>query len=143
VRALEDKFYDIELNHVPRKYNEEADELAKVTSGRITIPPNVFARDMAKLSVDLEPPPSSQEEPSGAPSNPTGAEPMDEDLLNEVFVPSLLESYGVDEAEAMETEPPPAQRIGGPNTSLGLIEGNLPLLGSKPDTSPGWPSRSL
>jgi hypothetical protein len=33
VRALEDKFYDIELNHVPRKYNEEADELAKIASG--------------------------------------------------------------------------------------------------------------
>jgi hypothetical protein len=33
VRALEDKFYGIELNHVPRKYNEEADELAKNTSG--------------------------------------------------------------------------------------------------------------
>jgi ribonuclease HI len=26
--ALEDKFYGIELNHVPRRYNEEADELA-------------------------------------------------------------------------------------------------------------------
>jgi ribonuclease HI len=33
VRALEDKFYDIELNHVPRWYNEEADELAKIASG--------------------------------------------------------------------------------------------------------------
>jgi hypothetical protein len=33
VRALEDKFYGIELNHVPRRYNEEADELAKITSG--------------------------------------------------------------------------------------------------------------
>jgi hypothetical protein len=33
VRALEDKFYGIELNHVPRKYNEEADELAKIASG--------------------------------------------------------------------------------------------------------------
>jgi ribonuclease HI len=43
VRALEDKFYGIELNHVPRRYNEEADELAKIASGRITIPPNVFA----------------------------------------------------------------------------------------------------
>jgi ribonuclease HI len=43
VRALEDKFYSIELNHVPRQYNEEADELAKITSGRITVPPNVFA----------------------------------------------------------------------------------------------------
>jgi hypothetical protein len=29
VRALEDKFYGIELNHVPHRYNEEADELAK------------------------------------------------------------------------------------------------------------------
>jgi ribonuclease HI len=33
VRALEDKFYGIELNHVPRRYNEEADELAKIASG--------------------------------------------------------------------------------------------------------------
>jgi ribonuclease HI len=33
VRALEDKFYDIELKHIPRKYNEEADELAKIASG--------------------------------------------------------------------------------------------------------------
>jgi hypothetical protein len=42
VRALEDKFYAIELNHVPRRYNEEADELAKIASGQITVPPNVF-----------------------------------------------------------------------------------------------------
>jgi ribonuclease HI len=33
VRALEDKFYGIELNHVPRRYNKEADELAKISSG--------------------------------------------------------------------------------------------------------------
>jgi hypothetical protein len=33
VRALEDKFYGIELNHVARKYNEEADELAKIALG--------------------------------------------------------------------------------------------------------------
>jgi ribonuclease HI len=39
MRALEHKFYGIELNHVPRRYNEEADELAKIASGRITIPP--------------------------------------------------------------------------------------------------------
>jgi hypothetical protein len=59
VRALEDKFYDIELNHVPRQYNEEADELAKIVSGRITLPPNIFARDVARPSVNLEPIPSS------------------------------------------------------------------------------------
>jgi ribonuclease HI len=42
VRALEDKFYGIELNHVPHRYNEEEDELTKIASGRITVPPNVF-----------------------------------------------------------------------------------------------------
>jgi ribonuclease HI len=107
VRALEDKFYGMELNHVPRRYNEEADELAKIASGRITVPPNVFVRDVARPSVNLEPTLSSQEEPSGAPSNPTGVEPMDEDPSNEAFVLSLLEGYGADEAEAMDTEPVP------------------------------------
>jgi hypothetical protein len=107
VHALEDKFYDIELNHVPRKYNEEVDELAKIASGRITIPPNVFARDVAKPSADLGSAPTNQEEPSGAPSNPVGAESMDEDPSKEAFVLSLLEGYGMDEAEAMETEPAP------------------------------------
>jgi ribonuclease HI len=33
VRALKDKFYGIELNHIPRRYNEEVDELAKIVSG--------------------------------------------------------------------------------------------------------------
>jgi hypothetical protein len=107
IRALEEKFYGIQLNHVPRQYNEEADELAKITSGRITVPLNVFARDVARPSVNLEPTPSSQEEPLGAPSDPTGMEPMDEDPSNEAFILSLLEGYGVDEAEAMDTEPVP------------------------------------
>jgi hypothetical protein len=43
VRALEVKFYGIELNYIPRRYNEEADELAKIASGRIIVPLNVFA----------------------------------------------------------------------------------------------------
>jgi hypothetical protein len=93
VRALEDNFYGIELNHVLRRYNEEADELAKIASGRITIPPNVFARDVTQPSVNLEPYPSSHEEPSGAPSSPTGTELMNEDPSN----------------EAMDTEPVPSE----------------------------------
>jgi hypothetical protein len=104
MRTLEDKFYSIELNHVPRKYNEEADELVNIASGRITVPPNVFARDVAKPSVDLGSAPSNQEEPSEAPSSPVGAEPIDEDPSNETFVLSLLEGYGMDEAEPLETE---------------------------------------
>jgi ribonuclease HI len=98
VRALEDKFYGIELNYVSRRYNEEADELAKIASGRITIPPNVFAWDIDQPSVNLEPCPSSCEEPSGAPSSPIGAEPMDEDSSNEAYVLSLLEGYDADKA---------------------------------------------
>jgi hypothetical protein len=43
VCALRDKFYGIELNHIPRKYNEEADGLTKIASGQITVPPNIFA----------------------------------------------------------------------------------------------------
>jgi ribonuclease HI len=38
VRVLEDKFYGIELNHVPCRYNEEADELAKIASGESPSP---------------------------------------------------------------------------------------------------------
>jgi hypothetical protein len=58
VRALEDKFYDIKLNHIPRRCNEKADELVKIVLGRIIVPPNIFARDVTNPSVDLIPPPS-------------------------------------------------------------------------------------
>jgi ribonuclease HI len=107
VRAHEDKFYGIELNHMPRRYNEEVDELAKIASGRITVPMNVFARDVAN---DVRQPRADPLEPGGTlgvPSDPTGAEPMDEVPSNEAFLLSLLEGYGTDEAEAMDTEPVP------------------------------------
>jgi hypothetical protein len=109
VHALKDKFYGVELNHIPRKHNEEADKLAKIASRRIIVPPNVFARDVAKPSIDLGPAPLNQEGPSGVPSNPASAEPMDEDPSNKAFVLSLLEGYGADEAEAMDTEPIPSR----------------------------------
>jgi ribonuclease HI len=38
VRRLEDKFYGLELNHIARRYNETANELAKIASGRTTVP---------------------------------------------------------------------------------------------------------
>jgi ribonuclease HI len=108
VRALEDKFYGIELNDVPHRYNEEADALAKIASGRITVPPNVFARDIAQPSVTLEPHPSNHTEPSGSPLSLTGVEPMDEDPSNEAYVLSLLEGYDASEAEVMDVEPAPS-----------------------------------
>ena len=56
VRRLEDKFDGLELNHIARKYNEEVDKLAKIASGRTTFPPNIFARDLTKPSVDFKNP---------------------------------------------------------------------------------------
>jgi ribonuclease HI len=55
VRRLEDKFHGLELNHIARRYNEAADELAKIASGRATVPPDVFAKDLQHPSVDLSP----------------------------------------------------------------------------------------
>jgi ribonuclease HI len=39
VRRLEDKF--LELNHIVRRYNEVANEMTKIASGRTTVLPNV------------------------------------------------------------------------------------------------------
>ena len=52
VRRLEDKFDGLELNHIARKYNEAADELAKMASARAPVPLNIFARDLHKPSID-------------------------------------------------------------------------------------------
>jgi ribonuclease HI len=52
VRRLEDKFYMLELNHIARRYNETADKLAKIASGRTTVPPDIFSRDIHQPSYD-------------------------------------------------------------------------------------------
>jgi hypothetical protein len=126
VRALEEKFYGIELNHVPRRYNEEADELAKIASGRITVPPNVFARDITQPSVTLEPHPSNHTEPSGAPSSPASVEHMDEDPSNEAYVLSLLEGYGASKAEVMDVEPAPIKTDWRDKNIAWMDRGELP-----------------
>jgi hypothetical protein len=54
VRRLEEKFYGLELNHVTRRYNETADELAKIASGQTTVPPDVFSRDLHQPSVKTD-----------------------------------------------------------------------------------------
>jgi ribonuclease HI/transposase InsO family protein len=73
VRHLEDKFYGMELNHVARWYNETADELAKIASGRTMVPPNVFSRDIYQPSVKLNDAPEP-EETSAQPEVPSAAE---------------------------------------------------------------------
>jgi hypothetical protein len=61
VRRLEDKFYGLELNHVARRYNEAVDELAKLASGRRTVPPDVFSRDIHQPSVKNDDTPEPEE----------------------------------------------------------------------------------
>ena len=103
MRRLEDKIDGLELNHVPRKYNEDADKLAKISSGRTTIPPNIFARDITKPSVEfkdpVEPGPSNAG-PSGGNSPAGEFKPMNIDF----------ETTSADEAEAMEVDEAPTSQ---------------------------------
>jgi hypothetical protein len=77
VRRLEDKFYGLELNHIARRYNETADELAKIAWGRITLPPDIFSRDLHQPSVKIydapepEAPSAQPEAPSAQPEAPS------------------------------------------------------------------------
>jgi hypothetical protein len=59
--SQEDKFYGLELNHIARRYNETADELAKIASGRTTVPPGVFSRDIHQPSVKTDNTPKLEE----------------------------------------------------------------------------------
>jgi ribonuclease HI len=61
VRRLEDKFYGRELNHLARRYNETADELAKIASGWTTVPPDVFSRDIHQPSIKIDDTPEPEE----------------------------------------------------------------------------------
>jgi ribonuclease HI len=70
VRRLENKFYGLELNHVARRYNETADELAKIASRRTTVPPDVFSRDLHQPSVKTDDTPEP-EKASALPEAPS------------------------------------------------------------------------
>jgi ribonuclease HI len=61
VQRLEDKFYGLELNHIARRYNETADELAKIAPGRTTVPPDVFSRDIHQPSIKTDDTPEPEE----------------------------------------------------------------------------------
>jgi hypothetical protein len=73
VRRLKDKFYGLEVNHVARRYNEAADELAKIASARTTVPLNVFSRDLHQPSVKTNDTPEP-EKASARPEAPSATE---------------------------------------------------------------------
>jgi ribonuclease HI len=80
VRRLEGKFYGLELNHIARRYNETADELTKIASGRTTVPTDVFSRDLHQPSVKTDDTPEPEkasaqpEVPSAQPEAPSALE---------------------------------------------------------------------
>jgi hypothetical protein len=53
VQRLEDKFDSLELNHVAHKYNEAADEIAKIMARRTVVPSDVFTTDLYMPSIDF------------------------------------------------------------------------------------------
>jgi hypothetical protein len=73
VRRLEDKFNGLELNYIARRYNETTNELAKIASGRTTVPPDVFSRDIYSPSVKLDDAPEP-DETSAQPEVPSATE---------------------------------------------------------------------
>ena len=95
VRWLEDRFDDLELNHIPRRLNEAADTLAKAASGREPVPAGVFASDQLKPSVRY----TGSEQAGDGPSSPTpGA-----DLPTAPPGPEVME---LEEDPAAQSDPP-------------------------------------
>jgi ribonuclease HI len=84
VRRLEDKFYGLELNYIARRYNETADELAKIASGRTTVPPDIFSRNLHQPSVKIDDTPEPEEtlaQPEVPSAEPKVPSPIEEEAL--------------------------------------------------------------
>jgi ribonuclease HI len=107
VRRLEDKFYGLELNHIARRYNETVDELAKIASGRTTVPPDVFSRDLHQpfVKTDDTPEPkkaSAQTEVPSAQSEVPSAQSEVPSVQSEV--PSAQSEVPLAQPEALSTQ---------------------------------------
>jgi hypothetical protein len=101
VRRLEDKFYGLELNHVARRYNETADELAKIALGRTTVPPDVFSRDLHQPSVKTDDTPG----PEKASTQPKAPSAQPEAPSARPEVPSVQpEAPSAPKGEALRVE---------------------------------------
>jgi hypothetical protein len=128
VRRLEDKFYGLELNHIARRYNKTTDELAKIASGRTTVPPDVFSRDLHQPSVKIDDTPepeapSAQPEVPSAQSETPSARPEASSVQPEV--PSALEGETL-RVEEERSEVTPNQNWQTPYLKC-LHRGELPL----------------
>ncbi|XP_066334525.1 uncharacterized protein [Miscanthus floridulus] len=71
VRQLEDKFDDLELNHILRHLNKAADALAKAAYGREPVPTGIFTSDQHKPSIRYE---GSEQAGDRSPTQGSGAD---------------------------------------------------------------------
>jgi hypothetical protein len=101
VRCLESKFYGLELNHIARRYNETADELAKIASGRTTVSLDIFSQDLHQPSVKTDDTPEP-EKASALPEAPS-AQP-EAPLAQPEAASALLEAPSAPEGEALRVE---------------------------------------
>ncbi|XP_004966881.1 uncharacterized protein LOC101764741 [Setaria italica] len=108
VRKLEDKFDGLELNHVARRFNEVADELAKAASGRKPVPNGVFISDQYKPSIRYK---ELGEAGNAPPVSDSGADPGEVSntppILNSEADPSNPEVMEIDNNLAEGLEAPP------------------------------------
>jgi hypothetical protein len=135
VRRLENKFYGLELNHIARLYNETADELAKIASGRTTVPPDVFSRDLHQPSVKIDDAPEPEEasaEPEETSAQPEAPSADPEAPSAEPKVPSAApEAPLAIEEEALPVEEERNGAAPDPNWQAPYLEyllrGDLPI----------------
>jgi ribonuclease HI len=121
VRRLEDKFYGLELNHIARRYNETANELAKIASGWTTVPPDVFSRDIHQPSVKIDDTP----EPEEASAQPEKASAQPEEASAQPKVSSAAEGEAL-RIEGERNGVAPNQNWQTPYLEY-LLRGELPL----------------
>jgi len=121
VHCLEDKFDGLELNHIARKYNEAADKLAKMASARALVPPNVFARDLHRPSIDYA---SAVEE--GPPAEPTAR-------LDAPLPPRLLRLSPRSWKSTRRLPRPTRTRTGKSRSLIGSLGESFLVTGPKPD----------
>ncbi|XP_020192361.1 uncharacterized protein [Aegilops tauschii subsp. strangulata] len=89
VRKLGKHFEGLELHHVPRIKNQEADDLAKMGSTRKAMPKNVFLEHLHSPTIKEDPFVEEPPQPVG-PSNPTEVDvPAIIDLVQEILVITL------------------------------------------------------
>jgi hypothetical protein len=121
VQRLEYKFYGLDLNHIARRYNETVDELAKIASGRMTVPPDVFSRDLHQPSVKIDDTP----EPEEALAQPKVPSAEAEEASAKPEVPSAIEEEALPiEGEQNGVTPDPNWQT--PYLEY-LLRGELPL----------------